>query len=131
MNCYVLEDELGVAVVDPGLPGQESWDHLVDRLARGGWGVDDVHTVVVTHSHPDHFGGAMRLHHEAGAEIVTHESFRTIFDTADLDDHEDSDELDVNTPDDRARGDGTLLRQALTLGRTSCRAVARVPRAHP
>ncbi|HYN33277.1 MAG TPA: MBL fold metallo-hydrolase [Ilumatobacteraceae bacterium] len=102
VNCYVLEDERGIAVVDPGLPGPESWDHLVDRLARGGWAVDDVHTVVVTHSHPDHFGGAMRLHHVAGAEIVTHESFRTIFDTADVNDHEDSDELDVNSPDDRA-----------------------------
>jgi glyoxylase-like metal-dependent hydrolase (beta-lactamase superfamily II) len=102
VNCYVLEDERGVAVVDPGLPGQESWDHLVDRLTRAGYAVDDVHTVVVTHSHPDHFGGAMRLRHEAGAEIVTHETFRTIFDTADLDDHEDSEELDVNSADDRA-----------------------------
>ncbi|TFH17992.1 MAG: MBL fold metallo-hydrolase [Acidimicrobiales bacterium] len=102
VNCYVLEDERGIAVVDPGLPGQESWDHLVDRLTRAGHAVDDVHTVVVTHSHPDHFGGAMRLRHEAGAEIVTHETFRTIFDTADLDDHEDSEELDVNSADDRA-----------------------------
>jgi glyoxylase-like metal-dependent hydrolase (beta-lactamase superfamily II) len=102
VNCYVLEDERGVAVVDPGLPGQESWDHLVDRLARAGFAVGDVHTVVVTHSHPDHFGGAMRLREESGAEIVTHETFRTIFDTADLDDHEDSEELDVNSADDRA-----------------------------
>jgi glyoxylase-like metal-dependent hydrolase (beta-lactamase superfamily II) len=102
VNCYVLEDERGFAVVDPGLPGPESWDHLVDRLARAGCRVADVHTVVVTHSHPDHFGGAMRLHHEAGADIVTHESFRTIFDLADLDDHEDSEALDVNSPDDRA-----------------------------
>jgi len=102
VNCYVLEDERGVAVVDPGLPGQESWDHLVDRVARAGFAVEDVHTVVVTHSHPDHFGGAMRLRQESGAEIVTHETFRTIFDTADLDDHEDSEELDVNSADDRA-----------------------------
>lgn len=102
VNCYVLEDERGFAVVDPGLPGPESWDHLVDRLTRAGCAVADVHTVVVTHSHPDHFGGAMRLHHEAGAEIVTHESFRTIFDAAELDDHEDSERLDVNSPDDRA-----------------------------
>ncbi len=101
VNCYVLEDERGIAVVDPGLPGEDSWGHLVDRLARAGYVVDDVHTVVITHSHPDHFGGAMRLHHETGAEIVTHETFRTIFDTSDLDDHEDSEELDVNSADDR------------------------------
>ena len=101
VNCYVLEDERGIAVVDPGLPGDDSWGHLVDRLDRAGYAVADVHTVVVTHSHPDHFGGAMRLRHEAGADIVTHESFRTIFDTSDLDDHEDSEALDVNSPDDR------------------------------
>ncbi|MGE5210978.1 MAG: MBL fold metallo-hydrolase [Acidobacteriota bacterium] len=101
VNCYLLEDERGIAVVDPGLPGDESWDHLVDRLARAGYTVDDVHTVVVTHSHPDHFGGAMRLHHEAGADVVTHESFRTLFDLAEADDHEDSERLDVNSPEDR------------------------------
>lgn len=102
VNCYVLEDERGIAVVDPGLPGPESWGHLVDRIGRAGFAVGDVHTVVVTHSHPDHFGGAMRLHHETGADIVTHESFRTMFDRSDLDDEEDSGTLDMNAPDDRA-----------------------------
>ena len=102
VNCYVLEDERGIAVVDPGLPGPESWDFLVDRLGRAGFTVDDVHTVVVTHSHPDHFGGAMRLRYESGADIVTHETFRTMFDRADLSSDEDSDALDLNSPDDRA-----------------------------
>ena len=102
VNCYVLEDERGIAVVDPGLPGPESWDHLVDRLGRAGFTVDDVHTVVVTHSHPDHFGGATRLRYESGADIVTHETFRTMFDRADLTGDEDSDALDLNSPDDRA-----------------------------
>jgi len=101
VNCYVLEDDRGIAVVDPGLPGEESWAHLVDRLGRAGFAAADVHTVVVTHSHPDHFGGAMRLHHESGADIVTHESFRTIFDMSELDDDEDSGSLDLNSPDDR------------------------------
>jgi glyoxylase-like metal-dependent hydrolase (beta-lactamase superfamily II) len=101
VNCYLLEDERGVAVVDPGLPGDDSWNHLVDRLGRAGFAVGDVHTVVVTHSHPDHFGGAMRLRHESGADVVTHESFRTLFDLAEADDHEDSERLDVNSPEDR------------------------------
>lgn len=101
VNCYVLEDERGIAVVDPGLPGDDSWNDLVDRLERAGYVVGDVHTVVVTHSHPDHFGGAMRLRHEAGADVVTHESFRTLFDLAESTDHEDSEHLDVNSPDDR------------------------------
>ena len=49
VNCYVLEDDRGIAVVDPGLPGPDSWDPLVDRLGRVGCTTDDVHTVVVTH----------------------------------------------------------------------------------
>ena len=126
VNCYVLEDERGIAVVDPGLPGPESWDNLVDRLGRAGFSVDDVHTVVVTHSHPDHFGGAMRLRHEAGADVVTHESFRTMFDPSDLDDSRIPAALDLNSPDDRADGDGALLLQAHPVGRTPCRASSRV-----
>jgi len=102
VNCYVLEDERGIAVVDPGLPGAESWTHLVDRIGRAGYAVTDVHTVVVTHSHPDHFGGAMRLRHETGADIVTHESFRTMYDAAISEESEDSDDLVVNSPDDQA-----------------------------
>ena len=57
VNCYALEDSDGVALVDPGLPGEESWQALMDRLATASIPVERVHTVVVTHSHPDHFGG--------------------------------------------------------------------------
>ncbi len=101
VNCYLMEDERGVAVVDPGLPGDDSWNALVDRLGEAGFRVGDVHTVVVTHSHPDHYGGAMRLRHETGAEIVTHETFRTIWEADDLGD-EDSSTLEINSADDQA-----------------------------
>ena len=101
VNCYLMEDARGVAVVDPGLPGPEPWNDLVDRLGRAGFSVTDVHTVVVTHSHPDHFGGAQRLHDEAGADIVTHESFRTLFDGATVDDSDDSTDLAVNSFDEQ------------------------------
>ena len=80
VNCYFLEDERGVAIVDPGLPGPQSWRALVDRLKRAGYKPKHVHTVVVTHSHPDHFGGAGRLRDTYGAEVITHRSFRTWFD---------------------------------------------------
>ena len=80
VNCYLLEDERGVAVVDPGLPGPRSWRALVDRLKRAGYSPRQVHTVIVTHSHPDHFGGAGRLRDTYGAEVISHRSFRTWFD---------------------------------------------------
>lgn len=83
VNCYALEDERGFALVDPGLPGQEPWDGLMDRLGRANIPLARVHTVVVTHSHPDHFGGAARLREETGADILTHRSFKLWFEQGD------------------------------------------------
>lgn len=75
VNCYALVDRHGVALVDPGLPGEESWNALMDRLAAAEIPVERVHTVIVTHSHPDHFGGSAQLREVAGADVLTHQSF--------------------------------------------------------
>jgi glyoxylase-like metal-dependent hydrolase (beta-lactamase superfamily II) len=77
VNMYGLLDDRGLAVVDPGLPGPSSWKALKQRLRAAGYRVKDVHTVVVTHSHPDHFGGAGRLAREANARLVAHAAFTT------------------------------------------------------
>jgi len=77
VNCYVLLDERGAAVVDAGLPGRATWQALTARLRDAGLKVGDVHTVLVTHSHPDHFGSAGRLAHEAGADLVAEAGFHT------------------------------------------------------
>jgi len=75
VNMYALMDDDGAAVIDPGLPGTATWDAIVGRLAQAGLKPKDVHTVFITHSHPDHFGGAVRLHQESGARIVAHRAF--------------------------------------------------------
>jgi len=75
VNCYALVDRHGVALVDPGLPGEESWNALMARLNTAEIPVERVHTVIVTHSHPDHFGGSAQLREVAGADVVTHQSF--------------------------------------------------------
>jgi glyoxylase-like metal-dependent hydrolase (beta-lactamase superfamily II) len=77
VNMYGLVDSKGIAVVDPGLPGPSSWKALKKRLGDAGFKLRDVHTVIVTHSHPDHFGGAGRLAKKANAPIVTHHAFST------------------------------------------------------
>lgn len=79
VNCYVLEDSKGLALVDPGFPFERSLSVLRQRLAESGLSVSDVHSVIVTHSHPDHYGGASWLREESGAEIITHEAFSTPF----------------------------------------------------
>ena len=77
VNMYGLTDDRGIAVVDPGLPGPQSWSALKSRLKSAGYRLKDVHTVFVTHSHPDHFGGAGRIASISGARVVTHDSFTT------------------------------------------------------
>lgn len=89
VNCYVLEDSRGVTLIDPGLPGERTWRTLNKRLTSIGVSIKHVHTVVVTHSHPDHFGQVARLRRKTGAEVITHRSFRTFLDpTAEADDEE-------------------------------------------
>ena len=86
VNCYVLEDDRGVALVDPGMPDPATNQVLVERLRSIGVPPERVHTVLVTHSHPDHFGGAGRLRVEHGAEVVAHRYFHTPFDARPDDD---------------------------------------------
>ena len=75
VNMYAMMDDDGVAVIDPGLPGQDTWDSIVSRLKQAGLEPRHIHTVFITHSHPDHFGGAVRIHKESGARIVAHRAF--------------------------------------------------------
>lgn len=75
VNMYALLDDDGAAVVDPGLPGPATWRAIQARLAQADLRVKDVHTVLVTHSHPDHFGGAARFQKEAGSKVIAHHRF--------------------------------------------------------
>lgn len=94
VNCYMLQDGDGVALVDPGLPGEQAWAALVDRLRRAEYEVSDVHTVIVTHSHYDHYGGAERLREEAGARIIGHHDLMNRMAPPDIDD--DAEFIDVD-----------------------------------
>jgi glyoxylase-like metal-dependent hydrolase (beta-lactamase superfamily II) len=99
VNCYAMEDSRGIALVDPGLPGLNTWWQLKRRLASAGLPIERVHTVVVTHSHPDHFGQAARFRARFGADIVTHRSFRTFLDPESEDDDHDGYTVLESSPD--------------------------------
>ena len=120
VNMYLLEDEQGWTAMDPGLPGPSTWKAIKDRLRQVGAKVNDVHTVVVTHSHPDHFGSAEKLRREADAELVAATDFRTFFDILEPD--------LVESPDDRSTADDAAahrpppgpLRDDQPVGRSRC-----------
>jgi glyoxylase-like metal-dependent hydrolase (beta-lactamase superfamily II) len=81
INTYLIHGPDGVDVVDPGLPGPASWDSLMERLRSVDIPVTKIRSIVITHSHPDHFGNAERLSEASGnARIITHRAFRTLFD---------------------------------------------------
>jgi len=75
VNMYCLRDAQGATLVDPGLPDEASWLVVQERLRQADLELRHVHTVLVTHSHPDHFGGAARLHAASGARVIAHEEF--------------------------------------------------------
>src|SRR3954454_14553903 len=78
VNMYALVDDRGVAIVDPGLPGPASWKAIEERLHDADLKVRDVHSVIITHSHPDHFGSVGKLVEESGAtDVITHSAFRS------------------------------------------------------
>ncbi len=106
VNCYAMEDANGVALVDPGLPGLKTWRHLKKQLKSVGLPITRVHTVVVTHSHPDHFGQAGRFKKACGAEIISHRNFRTFLDPeAEADDEEAPTVIEPEAPVPAAGGD--------------------------
>jgi glyoxylase-like metal-dependent hydrolase (beta-lactamase superfamily II) len=78
VNCYAIEDSKGITLVDPGIPGPQSWDALLQRVASVNIALERVHTILITHSHPDHYGNAMRIRELSNATIVTHSSFHTM-----------------------------------------------------
>src|SRR3954454_17978052 len=88
VNCYALEDERGWTLVDPGMPGRASWSELLGRFDLAGFKLRHVHTVVVTHSHIDHFGASGRIRVKAGAKVVTSSTFRTWWDPTDVGEEE-------------------------------------------
>jgi glyoxylase-like metal-dependent hydrolase (beta-lactamase superfamily II) len=85
VNTYAIEDSRGFTLVDPGLPSDESWAALQDRMRDANIPLARVHTVYITHSHPDHFGGAHRIVEVSHADVLTSTMFRKWTDLLDLD----------------------------------------------
>jgi glyoxylase-like metal-dependent hydrolase (beta-lactamase superfamily II) len=111
VNCYILEDERGVALVDPGLPEVASYEAIKGRLADAGIPLKRVHTVIVTHSHPDHFGGARWLRDETGADVVSHRWFQVAWDPSGSPDVDVEDVATLHAEEEAALADAPERRR--------------------
>jgi glyoxylase-like metal-dependent hydrolase (beta-lactamase superfamily II) len=67
-NCYLLRDESGVVVVDPGPPGGTA--RVTVRAEEEGIRPQDVRLIFVTHGHLDHYGAAPGVKAWCGAPVA-------------------------------------------------------------
>ncbi len=73
VNAYAVETEGGLLLIDCGADWPEGRQALHDGFRRLGLEEDAVHTLLVSHLHPDHVGMADRLREELGCRVVMHE----------------------------------------------------------
>jgi glyoxylase-like metal-dependent hydrolase (beta-lactamase superfamily II) len=59
-NVYLFRDAAGGILFDVGCGKEESFENLVAFVGREGLALTDIHTIVLSHAHPDHMG-AMRF----------------------------------------------------------------------
>ncbi|MEX0667499.1 MAG: MBL fold metallo-hydrolase [Acidimicrobiia bacterium] len=72
VNAYVIEGDTGLTLIDCGTDWAEGFEALSTGLAALGLDPAGIHTLVVSHLHPDHVGMAPRLTREWGVRTVMH-----------------------------------------------------------
>lgn len=70
VNCYLIEDDDGITLVDAGLP--RMWSMVLEALDRRGRHPADIRGLVLTHGHFDHVGFARRARQELGIPVFVH-----------------------------------------------------------
>lgn len=73
VNTYAIEANDGILLLDCGTDWEPGRDAIREGFSRLGLDESAVHTLVVTHLHPDHVGMSARLVREWGCRFVMHE----------------------------------------------------------
>ncbi|MEK3881722.1 MBL fold metallo-hydrolase [Paenibacillus sp. PL2-23] len=69
VNSYVIPEENGYTIIDPGLGTEEAKALWEEVLAQNGLAWSDIRRVVLTHQHPDHYGLAGYVQEKSGAPV--------------------------------------------------------------
>jgi glyoxylase-like metal-dependent hydrolase (beta-lactamase superfamily II) len=72
VNCFLLPDGPRVDMIDCGLGSDVSYELIRSAVRRLGGPRGHVGRLVITHIHPDHYGGAGQLTEREGAELYLH-----------------------------------------------------------
>jgi len=70
VNAYAVIVDDGVVLIDTGLPGRAG--KVASAVVAARRRIGDVHTILLTHWHPDHVGGVAELRRRSRARIVAH-----------------------------------------------------------
>ncbi len=73
VNAYAIESDGGLVLLDCGTDWEPGRQALRQGMRALGLDESAVHTLVVTHLHPDHVGMSTRLVDELGCRFVMHE----------------------------------------------------------
>jgi glyoxylase-like metal-dependent hydrolase (beta-lactamase superfamily II) len=69
-NCYLLRTSAGSVLVDPGPP--RGAERLIDAIQAAGVRRGDIHLILVTHGHLDHYGNVLPVQAWCGAPVAAH-----------------------------------------------------------
>lgn len=70
VNCWLIEGDGGLTLVDAGLP--RAWNKLGAAIRALGYRPEDLRAVVLTHAHFDHLGMAQRLVDRLSIPVMAH-----------------------------------------------------------
>jgi glyoxylase-like metal-dependent hydrolase (beta-lactamase superfamily II) len=73
VNSYIIAEQDGVSVIDPGLHTEEAVNTWEEVLLERGIAWDDVKQIVLTHYHPDHYGLAGLFQERSSAPVFISE----------------------------------------------------------
>lgn len=71
-NVFLVPDAGGATLIDVGCGTEERYRALVDWVADEGFAIGDVHTVILSHAHPDHMGAMRFLLEDISPRVFLH-----------------------------------------------------------
>jgi glyoxylase-like metal-dependent hydrolase (beta-lactamase superfamily II) len=73
-NIFIIADANGLTLIDTGTDNPNCFSSLSSCLEKTGYGVKNVHTILLTHGHPDHIGGTNAICRHAKPRILISEA---------------------------------------------------------
>jgi glyoxylase-like metal-dependent hydrolase (beta-lactamase superfamily II) len=71
-NIFIIPDENGFSLIDIGCGGLPGIEHLVSGLSHWGLRLQQLHTIILSHAHPDHMGAMAWILKKTRPKIYVH-----------------------------------------------------------